>query len=307
MRLIWILVALLVVAAGVAVFFFTRPAPEVGPAIDSPYWSEADQLVDVGGRQVRVRITGPRDGEPIVLVHGFSVSLESWDAWAEGLESDYRVIRMDLPGHGLTGPDPEQRYTVQDTADFIGETMDALDIEHAVIGGNSLGGLAAWRFAADHPERADALVLVSPGGYSINGVTEEPVAVPMPVAIYLRSAPEGLVRAGTANLYGDASRMDPSVPERITALMAGNGDAFVERLEVFTLPDPTADLQRISIPTLILHGRMDRMVPVAHSEAMAEAIPGARLITYDDLGHIAHEEDPARTLADVRSFLDEVL
>lgn len=307
MRVIWILVALLVVAVGVAVFFFTRPGPEAGPAIDSPYWSEADQLIDVDGRQVRVRVTGPRNAQPVVLVHGFSVSLESWDAWAAGLESDYRVVRMDLPGHGLTGPDAEQRYTVPDTAAFIGETMDALDIDHAVIGGNSLGGLAAWRFAADNPDRVDALVLVSPGGYSINGVTEEPVAVPLPVALYLRSAPEALVNAGTANLYGDASRMDEATPQRIRDLMAGNGDAFVERLEVFTLPEPTADLERVSAPTLILHGQLDRMIPPGHSETMADTIPDARLITYDDLGHIAHEEDPARTLADVRAFLDEVL
>lgn len=307
MRLIWILVALLVLAAGAVVFFLTRPAPEAGPAVDSPYWTEADQLLDVDGRPVRVRITGPRNAQPIVLVHGFSVSLESWEPWAGGLDGDYRVIRMDLPGHGLTGPDPERRYTVADTADFIGDTMDALGIERAVIGGNSLGGLAAWRFAADHPERVDALVLVSPGGYSINGVTEEPVAVPLPIAIYLRSAPEAMVNAGTASLYGDAARMDPSVPQRIRELMADNGDAFVERLEVFTLPEPTADLQRVQVPTLILHGRMDRMIPVDHSERMADTIPQARLITYDDLGHIAHEEDPARTLADVHSFLDEVL
>lgn len=307
MRLIWICVAVLALAAGVAAWFFTRAAPEPAPVIDSPYWTESDQLVDVGGRQVRVRITGPRTAQPIVLVHGFSVSLESWDAWAEGLSTDYRVIRMDLPGHGLTGPDPDQRYTVPDTAAFIGETMDALDIDHAVLGGNSLGGLAAWRFAADHPDRVDALVLVSPGGYSINGVTEDPAAIPLPVSFYLRSAPEAMVSGATSNLYGDVSRMDPAVPARIHALMAGNGDAYVQRLEVFTLPDPAPDLERISVPTLILHGEMDRMIPVDHSRRMAEAIPDARLITYDDLGHIAHEEDPERTLVDVRGFLDEVL
>lgn len=279
-----------------------------GEIPDSPYWTEADRIVIVSGQPVRVRIEGPERAPPLILIHGFSVSLESFDAWAADLAADYRVIRPDLPGHGLTGPDPQRRYSVPQTAQFVGDLMDALDIERAILGGNSLGGLAAWSYAADHPDRVTALILVAPGGYSINGVTEEPIAVPPAVEAYLRNAPAIFVSAATAGLYGDPSRMDPAQPRRVATLMArdGNGAAMVERLQVFTLPDPTADLARVTAPTLILHGGADRMIPLDHSRRMSETIPDARLVTHDDLGHVPHQEDPQRTLADVRDFLSEV-
>ncbi|GJL98000.1 MAG: alpha/beta hydrolase [Hyphobacterium sp.] len=309
------LVALLALIIGVFWFQNMRPltpsetvdmgtTPEIP---DSPYWTDEDRWVEVGGLQVRVRMSG-REGAPaLILVHGFSVSLESWDAWADDLSADYRVIRMDLPGHGLTGPDPEQRYTVPQTAEFIGNVMDSLGIDRATIGANSLGGLAAWRFAANNPHRVSSLILVSPGGYSINGVTQEPVAVPAAVEAYLRSAPPAFVSAATATLYGDPSRLDPSVPERISALMrhGENGAAMVARLEVFTLPDPEADLARVLAPTLILHGERDVMIPVDHSRAMAAVMPDARLVTFENLGHVAHQEDPAGTLIEVRAFLND--
>tara|TARA_R110002073_G_scaffold35016_1_gene102991 strand:- start:13516 stop:14517 length:1002 start_codon:yes stop_codon:yes gene_type:complete len=275
---------------------------------DSPYWTADDQMLVVADLPVRVRITGPEGAPPLILIHGFSVSLESFDAWAADLSADYRVIRPDLPGHGLTGPDPQSRYSVPQTAAFVGDLMDALDIDAAIVGGNSLGGLAAWRFAADHPDRVSALILVAPGGYSINGVTEEPVAVPAAIEGYFLNAPLPFVSGATASLYGDASRMDPAVPQRVAALMArdGNGQAMVDRLRVFTLPEPGADLNRVSAPTVILHGEQDRMIPIDHSRQMSAAIPNARLVTYDDLGHVPHQEDPARTLADVQEFLSEV-
>ena len=294
-------------ALGLAWHFLGKSrAPSVPQAsIDSPYWREADRLVDVDGVTARVRVEGP-DGAPvIVLVHGFSHSLESWDAWAADLSSDHRVVRMDLPGHGLTGPDPQARYSVPQTVDFLAGLVDALDLQSFTLAGNSLGGLVAWRYAADHPDRVDHLVLLAPGGYSINGVTAEPVAVPMAVNFYLTQAPEPVVSAATAALYGDPSRMDPAVPARIHALMRGEGvgQAMVERLQVFTLPDPESDLARVSVPTLILWGGRDGMVPTEHAARFEAAIDGAELIVYDDLGHVVQEEDPARTLADLRAFL----
>ncbi|WP_203291392.1 alpha/beta fold hydrolase [Maricaulis parjimensis] len=309
-RFVWLLAIVLIVAAGAAWLLLGRAGPDAEPvaAIESPYWWDAaDQLVDVDGVTARVRIEGPDDAPAIVLVHGFSHSLESWDGWAADLSADYRVIRMDLPGHGLTGPDPQARYSVPQTVDFLAGLMDALEIDQAYLAGNSLGGLVAWRYAVDHADRVQGLVLVSPGGFSINGVTEDPVPVPIGVSFFLTQAPEAMVAAATGALYGDSTRMDPSVPTRVHALMRrdGVGEAMVERLEVFTLPDPEADLARVTAPTLILWGERDAMVPVDHAAQFEAAMPDAQVILYPDLGHVAQEEDPARTLADVRSFLSE--
>ena len=307
-RFVWLLAVVLVVAGVAAWFVFGRagePSGETVATIDSPYWNRGtDRLVDVDGVTARVRIEGEAGAPVVVLVHGFSHSLESWDGWAADLAADYRVVRMDLPGHGLTGPDPLQRYSVPQTVDFLAGLMDALGIERAHLAGNSLGGLVAWRYASDNPERVTDLVLVSPGGFSINGVAEEPVPVPIGVSFFLTQAPEAMVAAATAALYGDASRLDPAVPARVHALMRreGVGQAMVERLEVFTLPDPEADLARVDVPVLLLWGERDAMVPFEHAARFEAALPNVRLVTYPDLGHVAQEEDPARTVSDVRAF-----
>ena len=307
-RMLLLIVILLLVAGGAAWLIFGRGGGDTAPqaAIDSPYWSEDDRLVDVDGVSARVRVEGPDNAPIVVMIHGFSYSLESWDDWAAGLSEDYRVVRMDLPGHALTGPDPQARYSVPETVDFLAGLMDAMNIREASLIGNSLGGLVAWRYAADNPGRVDDLVLVAPGGFSINGVTEEPVDVPAGVRFYLTSAPRPMVAGASAGLFGDASRMDPDLAARVHALMQGEGvgEALVQRLEVFTLPAPDADLARIETPTLILWGERDGMVPVEHASRFEAAIPDAELIVYDDLGHILHEEAPARTLEDVRAFLE---
>ncbi|WP_417489070.1 alpha/beta fold hydrolase [Maricaulis sp.] len=302
-----VLAALIVI--GALAWMLTRPAadPALDQAarLDSPYWTDADRLVDIDGVMARVRSEGPADAPVIVMVHGFSYSLESWDGWAEDLSADHRVIRMDLPGHGLTGPDPLQRYSVPQTVEFLGALLDELGLDHVTLAGNSLGGLVSWRLAAERPDLVDRLVLVAPGAYSINGVTDQPVAVPMGVSFYLTSAPEAMVAAASAGLYGDVSRMDPALPARVHALMQtpGVGQALVERLEVFTLPDPTADLAQVEAPALVLWGGRDVMIPVEQAARIAADLPQAELIIHDDLGHILHEEDPARTVADVRAFL----
>lgn len=310
-RLLGVLILLLVVAGG-AVLWMNRsgaPAPQAGETARdvaaSPYFSAEDRLVEAAGLDWRVRESGPADAPALVLIHGFSHSLEAWEPWAERLDDAYRVIRFDLPGHALTGPHPESAYSNLATVEQVAALLDAAAPERFAIGGNSLGGLVAWRYAAAHPDRVAALVLVSPGGYSINGVTEEPAAVPLPVAMYLRTAPDPAVQAATGRLYGDAGAMPEGEAERIAALMRepGVGEALVERLQQFTLPDPEADLARVAAPTLILWGEADAMVPAEHGTRFEAAIPDARLVTYEGVGHVAMQEAPDVTASEVRAFL----
>jgi len=317
MRLMITLILGFLLLAGLVTFYFLQSEidtgepdravdlAETGAEIDSPWWSEADRLIDVDGVQARVRIEGPDTAPALILVHGFSHSLESWDAWAAELSADYRIVRMDLPGHGLTGPDPQARYSVSQTVDFLGGLMTALEIERATLIGNSLGGLVAWRQAVVHPETVDRLVLLAPGGFSINGVTESPVPVPMGVQFYLTQAPQPVVTAATQMLYGDPSAMPQGAPERVYELMRrdGVGAAMVERLQVFTLPDPIGDLGQVGAPTLVMWGEADTMVPPTHGPQFVAAMPDARLVTYPGLGHVVHEEAPARTMEDLRTFL----
>lgn len=318
MRLLIVALLGLALLAGIVVYFLnqpttgtgaTREAPTdlVAASIESPWWSDADRLVDVDGVRARVRIQGPDDAPVLIMVHGFSHSLESWDAWANALSTDYRVVRMDLPGHGLTGPDPQARYSVPQTVEFLDGLMDALQIDRATLVGNSLGGLVAWRQAAANPDKVDRLVLLAPGGFSINGVTEDPVPVPMGVQFYLTQAPQPIITAATGALYGDPAAMPDGTAERVLELMRGDGvpRALVERLRVFTLPEPTADLGQVTAPTLIMWGGADVIIPAEHGAQFVTAMPAARLITYPGLGHVVHEEAPDETLSDLRDFLTE--
>ena len=277
-----------------------------GSAAD--YLTPADRFLTVAGANVRVRIEGPEGAPPLILLHGFIYSLESFDAWAADLKRDHRVIRFDLLGHGLSGPDPQKRYSPQERAAFIGDLMDALGLERAIVGGNSLGGLAAWRFAAAAPDRVSALILVSPGAYPNQGVTDTPLSPPAPFALFLRNPTEAGVAFALQGVYADKSSLSPEGVRRTAVMMRrpGNGDAYVESIEEFSLPDPAPLLKTIAAPTLILWGAEDKVIPVGQGAAMAAAIPGAKLIVYPGVGHVAHEEASAQSIADVRAFLADV-
>jgi pimeloyl-ACP methyl ester carboxylesterase len=299
------LIALLAVAAfAIAVWSASRGlSPEM---LEAKYMTGADRFVEVAGARVRVREEGPEGAPAIILMHGFIFSLETWDDWAKALAPDYRVIRFDLAGHGLTGFDPQKRYSPDERAAFVGAVMDALGVDHAVIGGNSLGGLAAWRFAAIHPERVDGLILADPGAYSINGVAEAPVEAPEAMKLFLRTAPEAGVKLSLSRIFGDDAFVTPERVALIRDMMRrrGNGEAFLQSIEEFTLPDPTEALSAIAAPTLILWGAEDALIPAGHGLLMEAAMPNARLVTVEGVGHAPQEEAAERSAYEARSFLD---
>lgn len=296
---------LLVLAAGY--FWYQNAASgESATALEAQYMTADDRFVEVAGARVRVREQGPAGAPPVILIHGFTFSLESWDGWAADLSQDYRVIRYDLLGHGLTGPDPQQRYAAQERAEFLADLMDALGLDSATIAGNSLGGTVAWRFAATWPDRVDNLILVDPGVFPFNEVGDEPVEPPAAIQAFLQLAPEAGVRQSLAFSYADPAAVSETRVQTIIDMMRreGNGDAFIAHIREFTMPDPTALLAQISAPTLILWGGRDFLIPASQGPRVEAAIPDARLIIYDDLAHAIHEDDPARTVADVRAFLE---
>jgi pimeloyl-ACP methyl ester carboxylesterase len=300
--------AILVILLGAfgAYTYYNAAGGVSASALEKKYLSADDRFVDIDGARVRVRIEGEADAPAIILVHGFTHSLETWDGWAEALKSDYRVVRYDLMGHGLTGPDPQQRYSPAERAQTIGDIMDALGVARASIAGNSLGGLAAWRFASEQPDRVEKLILISPGAYPLNGAADTPAEIPAAMKLYLMTAPEAGVRASAGYIYADDTKI---TDERVSVMRdmvqrEGNGEALIQSLEEFTLPDPTEALSRITAPALIQWGEGDIIIPIQQGRDIAAAIPNARLITYPGVGHAAQEEAPAETVADAIAFLN---
>lgn len=304
LRILGALILILVVLAAVLAYLMQPPSLEQAR---SAWMGEHDRLVEAAGETWRVRETGPEEAPALVLIHGFSHSLEGFEALAERLDDAYRVIRFDLPGHALTGPRADDAYSVPDTVSQVSELLEVIAPERFAIGGNSLGGLIAWRYAAENPGRVSHLVLISPGGYPNLGVSEEAAPVPAQVRLFLAAAPEAGVRAATATLYADPARLSETDVERIGALMRveGVGEALIKRIEQFTLPDPNPQLRRIEAETLIIWGAADAMIPAEHGPRFAAAIPDAELLLLEDAGHIAQVEQPDQVAQAVRALLQD--
>lgn len=309
-KLLSFVLALIVIGAAAAGVYAWRQTQGIDPAIlEAKYMTPADRFVEVAGMRLRVREEGPQDAPVLILLHGFSYSLESWDAWAAALSDRYRVIRYDLRGHGLTGPDPQKRYSPAARAAFVGDVMDALGIDSAYVGGNSLGGLAAWKFAAAHPERVKALILVSPAAYPTNGVGDKSVEPPRAMAAYLRTATPAGVRASAGVVFADDAKISEArlVILRDMLRRRGNGEAMIESIRQFALQDPAAELSKIDAPALILWGSEDAVIPVEQGRRLEGAIRNARLVIYDGVGHAPQEEAPEISARDAGDFLDALV
>lgn len=269
------------------------------------------QFIDVEGLAVHVRDEGPRgDPLPIVLVHGTASSLHTWDGWVAELARTRRVIRFDLPGFGLTGPSATGDYTMDAYVRFMAALLDRLGVARCVLGGNSLGGEVAWATALAYPQRVARLILVDAAGYRFT-----PRGLPIGFALAatpgLRTLmrqllPPGLVERSVRSVYGDPSRVTPQQVALYTdmARRPGNREALARRLAVhFTGRE--ADIARLQLPTLILWGGQDRLIPPEYGQRFAHDIAGSRLVVFPQLGHVPHEEDPLATLPVVQAFLSE--
>jgi pimeloyl-ACP methyl ester carboxylesterase len=304
---LWFVVVMLVLLVGgvASVWAPDRPVDTLKARWATP----PSTFVLVQGMQVHLRDEGPRDdATPIVLLHGTSASLHTWDGWAERLHATRRVIRMDLPGFGLTGPHPKDDYRIDTYAGFVIGAMDALGVRQAVVAGNSLGGEIAWNTAVLHPQRVSRLVLIDSAGYPFT-----PNSVPlgfriarMPVVNRLMAhvLPRSVVAASVRNVYGDPSKVTDALIDRYVelTLREGNRSALPKRFALVRQTDATR-IATIRQPTLILWGGLDRLIPLDSAQRFARDIPGAKLLVFDRLGHVPQEEDPATSVAELQRFL----
>jgi len=306
MRLVAIIVlALLMVALiGGGVWLYTPDKPCA--ALETKYLGVPADYLQVAGIRLHVRDSGPRDAPALILLHGFGSSLQTWQPWAESLSADHRVIRFDLPGFGLTGPDPTGDYSDQRSMQVLAALMDQLGVARASLIGNSLGGRIAWKFAAETPARVDRLVLISPDGFASPGFEygKRP-DVPFMLRLLPYVLPRPLLRMSLAPAYGDPKRLIDGTVTRYRDLMLAPGvrGAMVARMGQVMLDDPVPLLRRIQAPTLLLWGEKDAMIPFTNAADYLRAIPHATLVALPGLGHVPFEEAPAVSVEPVRRFL----
>ncbi len=273
------------------------------------------EFLDLQGQLVHYRDEGPRaDPAPIVLLHGTSASLHTWEGWAQALRGQRRVISLDLPAFGLTGPFAGpylgQAYTGEHYARFVLDLLDKLAVPRFVVAGNSLGGEVAWRIAAAVPQRVAALVLVDAGGYPIEGgsipLGWQIARLPVLGHVLEHLLPRPFIVQGLAAVVADPRRITEAQVDRYyeLTLRAGNRAALVQRAQTWSRSEGVAKVSGVSAPTLVLWGGQDRVIPPALAQRFIADIPGAQLQVFDDLAHVPQEEDPARTVAVVKVFLD---
>lgn len=298
-------------AAVVAGFIVTNRVPDRPVTELTARWaSPPSQFAEIAGMQVHLRDEGPRDAAlPIVLLHGTGASLHTWDGWADALQGEQRVIRYDMPGFGLTGPAPDANYTIENYARVVTAVLDHLGVERCVLVGNSLGGYVAWATTVLHPDRVAKLVLVDAGGYPYESQSV-PIGFRIARTPVLRDLmrdvlPRGVVEGSVRNVYGDPAKVTPEVVDRYFDLTtrAGNRQALGQR---FAQTQPGALAERvpeIKVPTLILWGGRDRLIPPVQGDRFNREIAGSKLALFEDLGHVPQEEDPAATVAVLKTFL----
>ena len=303
------LLGLLIVAAALGVGLSYAPDRPVETLV-ARWAPPPSDFLELDGQLVHLRDEGPRDDPaPIVLLHGTSASLHTWEGWAAALRTQRRIITVDLPGFGLTGPNAAGDYRGDTYARFVLRLADALKVQRFVVGGNSLGGEVAWRTAWLAPQRVSALILVDAAGYPFDpqhlplAFTLARVPVLNRLVDYL--TPRALIERSLRDVYGDPAKVTPALVERYyeLSLRAGNRHALVQRFAQLEHGEHAARIAALKLPTLVLWGGRDRLVPPDNARRFAHDIAGSTLVVFDDLGHVPQEEDPPRTLEAVKAFL----
>ncbi len=300
------IMALIAIAALIAAGLWLYSPDKTRAELEARYVSSDDTWRLVDGVRLRVRVTGPPGAPAVILLHGFGSSLETWEPWARRLSGAYRVIRFDLPGFGLTGPDPTGDYSDARSTAILAGLMDQLGVGRADLIGHSLGGRIAWAFAARYPERVDRLVLAAPDGFASPGFEYgKAPAIPPLMRLLPYTLPDALFRANLAAAYGDPATLTDALARRYRDMMLAPGvrGAVLARMAQVRLKDPAPILATITAPTLLLWGENDRMIPIANAADYLRDLPHATLARLPGLGHVAFEENPDAALAPVERFL----
>ena len=284
-----------------------RPVKELIPI----YANSSSQFMSILGMQVHYRDQGVQsDSVPLILLHGMSSSLNTWDSVVFYLANHRRVISLDLPGFGLTGPSPENMYNFDYYNKFIDSFTRRLQLAKFTLVGNSMGGSIAWNYALFNPAVVDKLVLIDAAGYPKRGESGslgfKIASTPVINNILLFATPKALVRKSLETIYFDQSRVTDAQVERFhdMAIREGNRAAalliFKGSFGTFQFK---GKIKEIKTPTLVLWGEKDNLISVENAYQFNQDIKGSKLEVYPNVGHVPMEEVPERVAKSILGFI----
>ena len=302
-RILYPLISVIIVALVLIISQIKSDIPV--ETLKALYANSESRFIDIDGLQVHARDEG--NGPVLVLVHGTSASLHTWDGWVKELIDSFRIIRMDLPGFGLTGPNKKHEYRISNYVEFLNAFLDKMGLTHCYLAGNSLGGEIAWAYALTYPERVSKLVLIDSAGYPKEKLP--PVfrlgRIPVLKSVLKYVTPRFFVKGGLKEVYGDDSKVTPELVDRYyrLTLREGNRDALLAGIAVHGEEDRHLHIKNIKAPTLVLWGKEDKWISLEHANRFDTDIPRSDLIIYEGIGHVPMEEIPQKTASDVKLFL----
>jgi pimeloyl-ACP methyl ester carboxylesterase len=306
---IFALALILALALLVSVVMTWEPDRQLGELL--PRWgAPPSSFIELDGMQVHIRDTGSRDDlKPIVLIHMRAGSLHIFQEWQASLSKTHRVISLDLPGFGLTGPSKDGNYKIEAYARFMLRFLDAMGIQKVTLIGHALGGEIAWRTAVMAPDRISRLVLVDADGYQLSPLSQ-PIAFQIARIKALRwiserILPYSVVSSSVRSLMGNPDAISNDIIDRVFELnlRVGNRRALFQFMDQQTSGSHQHLIRKVKQPTLVLWGEKDRLVPSEFGYRFCEDIPTCTLVRFPSMGHIPLQEDPTKSLEPVLRFL----
>jgi pimeloyl-ACP methyl ester carboxylesterase len=304
-------IVLVCAAFAVAVGLLLRPDIPFAK-LEAKYANDQSRFMDLpGGLHIHYRDQGRRDGPPIVMIHGYSAALQAWEPWVARLGDRYRIVTLDLPGHGLTRAPETYVASLDRYADLVETVTEHLKLGPYVVVGNSMGGGVAWTLALKHPSRLRGLVLVdsvgwpSPNDQGGSSLLYKALSSPVGLWALKNLDTRWYAQSNLRAAYVDPKLVTPALIDRYVDLSRGPGHRAI-LLNIGSsggAPVTAQTLGAIKTPTLVMHGEADAVIPLAVGKALASAIPGAKLVTYPGVGHVPMEQIPDQSAHDVRAFL----
>lgn len=309
------IIASLVLLGACAVFAWGW-APDIERRVlISDYTNSASRFLTAEpGLHIHVRDEGCLTCPAIMLVHGSNASLHTWEPWVSLLGDEWRLVSLDLPGHGLTGQHPTGDYSLDGAVEVVEFVRSELGLDRMHLAGNSRGGRVALHYAQAHPDRLDSLALIAASGVppaedaepETESLAYRMAQSPTMGPVLTRFLPRSWVETGVRDSFVDQGAVTERMIDRYWHLLRhpGNRQATLTR---YALPRDYSAYERateVALPVLLMWGEADALVPVEHAHAFGRALPLSRVLIYPGVGHVPMEEIPEQSATDYVGFLN---
>ena len=276
--------------------------------LKAKYANRDSKFINIDKMEVHYRDEGnDKGGIPLLLLHGTASNLLTWQGWTDILKTEHRVIRLDLPGYGLTGPNPTGDYSISFYVRFLHDFLEKLNIKQVSLAGNSLGGRIAWQYALTYPQEVHKLILVDSAAYP--NPRERPLVlrlatIPVLKNFFTSITPRFFIEKSLKEVYADDKKVTESLVEQYhdMACREGNRTAFLARAGM-VYGEEYLKINQIQTPTLLLWGKLDEWIPVENAYKFEKDLPKSKLVIFENLGHVPQEESPSETGKEVLMFL----